>query len=152
MKKRRKSTTPQTHTTQTHTSPPHPTPQNPTTTHNPKTRQPHKPNITKRTGGRERDAGRDDALDRRVVGEVEEQHGALEAAVLLKVLLEKVRGLHVDAHGGEDDRELVRLGAAISAGLDGVAVHVDEVAVGVGVLHEAGLAADLRGDVVVRQA
>ena len=39
-----------------------------------------------RTRGGERDAGRDDALDGGVVGQVEEQHGALQAAVLLEIL------------------------------------------------------------------
>lgn len=44
------------------------------------------------TGSGERDAGRDDALDGGVVGQVEEQHRALQAAILLKVLLGEGRG------------------------------------------------------------
>ena len=68
-------------------------------------------------GRRERDTRGDDALDGGVIGEVQEQHGALERAVLLKVLLEEVRGLHVDTHGGKHDGKLVAAGS----GLGGVA-------------------------------
>jgi len=74
---------------------------------------------------------------RGVVGQVEEETDVLHGAVLDKVLLEEARRLHVDAHGGEDDGEVVRVRV----------VHVLA-----GQLDQAGLAADLRRDLVVRQA
>ena len=60
------------------------------------------------------------------------------AASHLKVLLEEARRLHVDSHRGEDDGEgLLRV-------VTGRALDV--------LLDQAGLPADLRGDLVVRQA
>jgi hypothetical protein len=82
-------------------------------------------------GRGEGQAGRDDALDRRVVGVVEEERDTVERAVLLKVGLEEARGLQVDAHGGEDDGEVV---------------FVSVVDVFRRTLDEAGLAHDLRRD------
>ena len=57
----------------------------------------------------ERDARRDDALNGGVVGQVEEEHGAVHGSVLLKVLLEEVRRLHVDTHGRKHNGKLVGL-------------------------------------------
>mmetsp|Transcript_38125 Transcript_38125/g.96425 ORF Transcript_38125/g.96425 Transcript_38125/m.96425 type:complete len:371 (-) Transcript_38125:560-1672(-) len=96
-------------------------------------------------GGGERNAGRDDALNGGVVGQVQEQHGALQGAVLLEVLLEEVRSLHVHTHGSEHNGELVAL--ALSLGtvtvLGGLARQ--------GAVHQAGLTANLGGNVVVGQ-
>jgi hypothetical protein len=120
----------------------------------PPARPPARPRLTR---GGQRNARRDDALDGGVVGQVEEEDGALQGAVLLKILfllggwvvgagrrtvgdapplpraqnregstrptssspqsaqglqavethlLEEVGGLHVDAHGGENDGKL----------------------------------------------
>ena len=44
---------------------------------------------------------------RRIVGQVEEESHTVETAILLKVLSEETRRLHVDSHGSEDDREIV---------------------------------------------
>ncbi len=60
-------------------------------------------------GGGQRHARGGDALDDRVVGEVDEQDGALDGARAAEVLDEEVRLLEGDAHGGEDDGELPRL-------------------------------------------
>jgi hypothetical protein len=72
----------------------------------------------------ERQTRRNDALDavrrfnrealggtrghaRWVVGQVEEEGDSVERAVLLKVLSEEARRLHVDTHGGKDDGKVV---------------------------------------------
>ncbi len=74
----------------------------------------------------------DDPLDGRVVGQVQEEAHALHGAVLLEVLLEEASSLHVDAHGGEDDGEVVLV----------VVLH----AALLGELDQAGLATDLGSD------
>ena len=91
--------------------------------------------------GGERDAWGDDALDRWIVGEVEEQHHLLERPVALEISAEEIRRLEVDSHRREHDAKLVIL-----------VVQLDEVASLVGLLHQASLPADLRGDLVVGQA
>ncbi|KAI0564002.1 hypothetical protein FGB62_31g125 [Gracilaria domingensis] len=86
-------------------------------------------------GGGEGEARRDDTFDGGVVGQVEEERDLAHGAVLLKVLPEEARGLHVDSHGGEHDGKVGVLAVAV-----------------LGVLDEPGLATDLGGDLVVRQA
>ena len=96
-------------------------------------------------GCRQRDTRRDDALDGGVVGEVEEQHGPLQRAVLLKVLLEEVRRFHVDSHGGKHNGELVAggtsLGSMCVACLGGLAALAS--------VNQACLSADLCRDIIV---
>ena len=87
-------------------------------------------------GRGEREARRDDALDCRVVGEVEEQSRALHGSALLEVLAKETRRLHVDAHGAEYNGEVVL-------------VHVNRA---LSVLYERCLSADLRCHFVVGQA
>mmetsp|Transcript_12476 Transcript_12476/g.56228 ORF Transcript_12476/g.56228 Transcript_12476/m.56228 type:complete len:326 (+) Transcript_12476:60-1037(+) len=86
----------------------------------------------------ERDARGDDALDRRIVREVEEEDNLLERPVALEISSEKIRRLEVHAHRREDDAKLVI-----------PLVELDQVVRGVRLLHQAGLSADLRGDFVV---
>ncbi len=43
----------------------------------------------------------DDTLDRRVVGKVEEERYTVQTAVLLEVLFEETRSLHVYTHSSE---------------------------------------------------
>mmetsp|Transcript_9018 Transcript_9018/g.30566 ORF Transcript_9018/g.30566 Transcript_9018/m.30566 type:complete len:578 (+) Transcript_9018:341-2074(+) len=88
-------------------------------------------------GRGERNARGDDALDGGVVGQVEEEGHALHGAVLLEVVLEEARRLHVDAHGREHNGE--RLLRVIARGRL------------LRLLDEARLAADLGRDVVVRE-
>mmetsp|Transcript_7110 Transcript_7110/g.17954 ORF Transcript_7110/g.17954 Transcript_7110/m.17954 type:complete len:561 (+) Transcript_7110:182-1864(+) len=83
----------------------------------------------------QRQARRHDALDRRVVGQVQEEHDVLHGAVLLEVVAEEACRLHVHTHGAEDDAEVIRR----------VVQHVLA-------LDQRGLTADLRRDLVVRQA
>ncbi len=58
-------------------------------------------------GGGQGHARRRDALDGRVVGQVHEQHGALDGAGAAEVADEELGFLEGDAHGGEDDGELL---------------------------------------------
>ena len=60
-------------------------------------------------GGGERHARRRDALDGGVVGEVEEEHGALDGRGRAELGHEEVGVLEGDAHRGEDDGELALL-------------------------------------------
>mmetsp|Transcript_62503 Transcript_62503/g.167417 ORF Transcript_62503/g.167417 Transcript_62503/m.167417 type:complete len:335 (+) Transcript_62503:537-1541(+) len=85
--------------------------------------------------GGEGQAGGDDALDGGVVGEVQEQDDVLHGAVLLKIVLKKPCRLHVHPHGPEHNRKIIR-----------------GVVLGVLLLHQPGLPADLGGDLVVGQA
>ncbi|GIX65223.1 uncharacterized protein BcabD6B2_46580 [Babesia caballi] len=78
---------------------------------------------------------RHDALNGRVVGKVQEQRDARHGAVLLEVVLEEGRSFQVHTHGRKHHREVVR-------------VPVDDVLV----VNQRGLPADLRTDLVVRQA
>jgi hypothetical protein len=73
---------------------------------------------------------------RRVVGQVQEQGDTLHTAVLLEVLGEEAARLQVDTHGTEDDREVV------------VVVIVHTLC---WLSDQAGLSANLRGDLVMRQ-
>ena len=90
--------------------------------------------VREELGGGQGQAGRDDPLDGGVVGQVQEQAHVLHGAVLLEVLLEEARRLHVDAHGGEHNGEVV------------LVVVQHRLA---GDLDQPGLPADLRGDLVV---
>merc|ERR1719491_1072387 len=56
---------------------------------------------------RQGETGRDDPLNGRVVGQVEEQGSALHSAALLEVAAEKPGGFHVHSHGAEDDGEVL---------------------------------------------
>jgi hypothetical protein len=58
-------------------------------------------------GGGERQAGCDDAFDRRVICQVQEESDAVQAPVLFKVLFEEACGFHVHTHSSEHDREVV---------------------------------------------
>ena len=80
-------------------------------------------------------SGRDNSLNRGVVGKIEEQAGALHRTGFLEVVPEEPRGLHVHTHGSEHHREVVRM-------------PVERIFQG----HERRLAHDLRGDFVVGQA
>lgn len=62
---------------------------------------------------------------------------------MLSDLLEEVSSLHVDTHGSEDDGKLVALGL--------LPVHVLEGLARQSPVHQAGLATDLSGNVVVGQ-
>ena len=101
--------------------------------------------IGKVLGGRQRDTRRDDALDGGVIGQIEEQHGPLQRAVLLKVLLEEVRSLHGDSHGGKNNGKLV----ASPSGSLGVAMASLGCLPALAAVDQAGLAADLGGNVIV---
>merc|ERR1719379_1172728 len=79
-------------------------------------------------------ARRHDTLDSRIVRQVQVQHDVLHGPVLLEVVAEEARGLHVHAHGAEDNGEVVHV------------VIRDVLA-----LHQGRLACDLGGDLVVRQ-
>lgn len=92
--------------------------------------------VSQELGGGQRQTRRDDSLNGRVVGQVQEEAHVLHGAVLLEVLLEEPGRLHVDTHGREHDGEVVL-----------VVVH-DGLA---GDLDETGLSTDLGGDFVVRQ-
>ena len=79
---------------------------------------------------------------RGVVGEVEEEHDVLHGAVLLEVLLEESRRLHVHTHRSEHDGEVVirRVLRALPTAVflrAASQVQVREV-------HEAGLSHNLR--------
>lgn len=87
-------------------------------------------------GGSQSQAGSDDTLDGRIVGQVQEQTHVLHGTVLLEVLLEESGSLHVHTHSGEHDGEVV--GVVIQHGL---ARQLDET----------GLTTDLGGDFVVGQ-
>ncbi len=86
-------------------------------------------------GGGEGEAGRDDALDGGVVGQVQKERGALHGPALLEVVAEEAGRLHVHAHGAEHDGEVLL-----------VPVHR------VLLLHQRRLPGDLRRHLVVRQA
>ena len=58
-------------------------------------------------GGGERQAGCNDALDRRVICQVQEESDTVQTPVLFKVLLEEACGFHVHTHSSEHDREVV---------------------------------------------
>src|SRR5712664_3391824 len=57
--------------------------------------------------GGERQTGRNDTLDRRIICQVQEESNAVQTPVLFKVLLEEARGFHVHTHSSEHDREVV---------------------------------------------
>ena len=57
--------------------------------------------------GGESQAGRDDALDSRIVSQIQEQRHSIQRAVFLEVLFEKSGGLHVDTHGRKIHWEVV---------------------------------------------
>ena len=65
-------------------------------------------------------------------------NGVFHRAGFLKIVTEETRSLHVHTHRGEDDRK--RLLRVIGGGALGT------------LLDQTGLPADLRGDLVVRQA
>ena len=44
---------------------------------------------------------------RRIIGQVHEQRDSIQTTILLKVLLEEPRRLHVDTHGAEDNVKVV---------------------------------------------
>ena len=88
-------------------------------------------------GGRKRQAGSDNTFDGGVVRKVEEERYTVERAVLLKVRLEKSRGLHVHTHRREHDREVL---------------FVAVVYVLRWTLDETGLSADLGGNLKKRLA
>eukprot|EP00050_Salpingoeca_kvevrii_P005899 m.286285 g.286285 ORF g.286285 m.286285 type:complete len:410 (+) comp11542_c0_seq1:188-1417(+) len=85
-------------------------------------------------GRRERQTRRNDTLDGRVVGKVEEERDTLHGAVLLEVLLEKAGRLHVDTHGSEHNGK--RLVAGVTRAVAAV-------------LDKAGLTANLGSNLVV---
>lgn len=58
-------------------------------------------------GGGERQTGCNDALDRRVISQVQEEGDTVQTPVLFKVLLEEACGFHVHTHSSEHDREVV---------------------------------------------
>lgn len=70
---------------------------------------------------------------RRVRGKVDEKRRIGDTAALLKVLLEKSSSLHVDTHGGKDDREVVLVPVVDALGRSGP-------------LDQAGLTTDLGGN------
>ena len=96
-------------------------------------------------GSRERDTWRDNALNRGVIGKVEEKHGSFQRAVLLEILLEKVSCFHVNSHGGEHYGELVTGGTALCsvrmASLRGLSTLAS--------VNQAGLSANLCRNVIV---
>mmetsp|Transcript_12047 Transcript_12047/g.33351 ORF Transcript_12047/g.33351 Transcript_12047/m.33351 type:complete len:393 (-) Transcript_12047:710-1888(-) len=97
----------------------------------------------------------DNPLNRRIVRQVEEKDDLLQRAVLLEILLEEGRRLHVHSHGSEDDGEVLLLLPSLSRGR--LTEEVDlrlGVAVGllaVRVLHQTSLPANLGSDFVVRE-
>lgn len=54
-------------------------------------------------GGGERQTGRDNSFDGRIVCQIQEESDAVQAPVLFKILLEEARGFHVHTHSGEYD-------------------------------------------------
>ncbi len=56
-------------------------------------------------GGRQREARRQQPLDRRIIGQVDEQHRAVELPAVLERTSEEAGFTVGDAHGGEDDHE-----------------------------------------------
>lgn len=85
-------------------------------------------------GGGQRETGRDDALERGVVGQINEEQDAVYGAVNHEVSLEEEGRLLGHTHRGKDNGEV----------LIGVMVHVL-------LLHEGSLSADLRSDFIVRK-
>lgn len=86
-------------------------------------------------GGGQRETRRDDALNRGVVGQVQEEARALHRTVALKIFREEAGGFDVDTHGGKDDGK-------------GLVGFVDDRGAG---LDETGLTANLSSDIVVRE-
>ena len=56
---------------------------------------------------------RDNPFNGGIVGKIQEEANVLHTSILLKVLLEEPRSLHVYSHGGEHDGEVV-LGAGVN--------------------------------------
>uniref|UniRef100_A0A2M4D215 Putative secreted protein n=1 Tax=Anopheles darlingi TaxID=43151 RepID=A0A2M4D215_ANODA len=92
--------------------------------------------IGQELGGRQRQTGRNDTLDGRIVGQVQEQAHVLHGTVLFEVLLEESGRLHVHTHSGEHDGKVVLV--LIQHRLTRL-------------LHQTGLTTDLGSDFVVRQ-
>src|ERR1700761_7987296 len=81
--------------------------------------------------GGERQPGRNDTLDRRVICQVQKECDTVQTPVLFKVLLEEARGFHVHTHSSEHDREVVLVAVENVLG---------------GPFHKAGLSDNLGGN------
>mmetsp|Transcript_7875 Transcript_7875/g.13507 ORF Transcript_7875/g.13507 Transcript_7875/m.13507 type:complete len:340 (-) Transcript_7875:546-1565(-) len=92
--------------------------------------------IRKVLGGSEGKTRRNDTLNSRIVGQIQEKGHALHGPIFLEVLLEKSGGLHVHTHSGEHNGEVVL-----------VRVH-DAFSV---MLNQTGLPTDLGRNLIVRE-
>lgn len=72
-----------------------------------------------------------DALDGRVIGEIEEESDTVQRTVFFEIRLKEPCGFHIHAHGRKDDGEVVR----------GPVEHILRRA-----FDEAGLSTDLGGN------
>jgi hypothetical protein len=85
-------------------------------------------------GGSKGKTRRDDTLNGSIVGQVHEQDDTVHGAIDFEIRLEETSGLHIDTHGGENDREVLF-----------------RVIMDVLMLHKGGLSANLGTDGVVRK-
>uniref|UniRef100_A0A182QVN8 Uncharacterized protein n=1 Tax=Anopheles farauti TaxID=69004 RepID=A0A182QVN8_9DIPT len=92
--------------------------------------------VRQELGGGQGQTRRNDTLDGRIVGQVQEQAHVLHRTVLFEVLLEETGRLHVHTHSGEHDGKVVLV--LIQHRLTRL-------------LHQTGLTTDLGGNFVVRQ-
>lgn len=76
---------------------------------------------------------------RRIVGEVKEESGALQTAVLLKVAGEETSGFQVNTHGSENNGEVLLVVIMNALARDAVT------------LNQTGLSTNLGSDFVVRE-
>src|ERR1700722_629158 len=58
-------------------------------------------------GRSESKTGRNDALNSRIIGQVQEKRDSIQAAIRLEIFFEKSRGFHVHSHCSENNREIV---------------------------------------------
>lgn len=63
--------------------------------------------VSQEFSGSERQTRRNDTLDGRIIGQVQEETHVLHGTVLFKVLLEETGSFHVDTHSGEDDGKVI---------------------------------------------
>mmetsp|Transcript_34043 Transcript_34043/g.50535 ORF Transcript_34043/g.50535 Transcript_34043/m.50535 type:complete len:228 (-) Transcript_34043:1446-2129(-) len=84
--------------------------------------------------GGKRQTGRNNTLNGRIIGQVQEQGSTLHSTTFLEVSTEETGGLHVDTHSSKDNSEVLL-------------VTIDSVLL----LHQRGLTRNLSGDLVMRK-